>query len=1682
MRLNLVIVVGLLFANYVDIMKRFSSYFIILLFLTALSTQAQLVKLSDDPVQFIADAQKMMAMSGNAAYIKSAKNLETLWLDSRLTQAHQKSIVTLTRRMATKGFKPTTPHYEQFFNSLYAAFNGTYAAPNEVEGYLATANQVVETYDSKGTLKYFETARNLFENRLLYTSNFNRLFAFEGTFSFRFSDATSELIKTVETAKTNAANDGWGNIVPDSTGLVNTQAYEKKLLPNVSGAIIEFKNVDLVMVTANDSVPITQTNGKLAVKEGIWVGSGGKMTWEMAGSPDVYVTFSPYSFNVGLPKITTDDAKLHYDAKLAKPIEGVFEYESKRRTKGQASPYPRFVSYQNDAQLRGLSKNINYKGGFSLVAQKMSSASLSQEPATIVVSYNGKTAFKSSSRLFDITDSLITSPLATFTTYLVTDSLYHPGVRISYSDVEGTVKTQPAERSGFQYTPYSDSYHKMYIEAEMLRWNFPKNQIEFSMISGKTVVPIKFESFSFYKPERFRAMSEQYGFHPLLMAANYVAKQKIPSFSPEEIAQFYKRDMNAVRAAFNQLYFDGFLVIDPRNGLFRLTNKGVLYVLANNKQVDFDNFQVSSLYPANSTTANASIDLKDNVLTIRGVDKFTISDSLKIEAVPSDKQIRVMKNRDFKMNGLLVSANFRFNGRDLIFNYDKFFVDLTKIDNITFIPKAVYEKGGTAEVGGDIVYEKSGRIYLNDPSNKSGGRKNSIFPRLNVPEGMTVYFDQPDRGKLAYDRKVFFKIPSIDYDSLGIQDIVFIGTFNSNGIMPPFQAVLRSMPDNSLGFNYTPPAAGYKVYGTNTTVKFTKELVMDKQGLRSQGEITHLSARIPTEGMLFMSDSMIANGAQAEIKEATIGKAYFPKVDLRNYTLRWTPKADSMSLTTKGNTFDFYNGTTKLDGRIVLRSTGLYGKGLLRRDDSELTSQDIKFNKEGFLAGESQYKIISTTNATRPVLLGTNVDVDFNLVKGLVGISTNKNSLENTLMEFPFAAYRTSINRAQWNINAKTIAMKGDVNTSTFTATAPEQAGLTFNGSSALYEIEKMTLNIGGVPFIKSADAKVLPDKGLVIVNRNGEMTPFKNARLVLDTLNEYHRLKNGNIQIVSRTKFTGDATYLYATVTNDTIPVKMGNFTLRQGTAVASSTNRASQSKGKTSYTVAKAEIVELDNFIAAPRLQYKGAMTMLAPEPNLQFDGYVKPIIKKRPDLVASWIPFKETPTKDVALKVTPTLKNEAEMPISVGLHYRAGADGLYPTFLSAKEARNDQTIFEAHGLLRFDDKTKTFKITPEPKTPDDLIDDENAYTFHDQKGTIAYNGKLTFMNEKGVKAEEQLFMAAGSVQTNIDSSTYRFNSLLSFNFPANREVITKAGENIVQTNLDEQNSDAAEPNFERLGAKLAALIGRKATDAYISRTAASYKPLFDASPKFNATLVLSNVNLRWSAPQNAFYSVGKIGVSNLGNTDINAEMEGMIEIRKNARGDEVSIYLESSEDVWYYFDWQQDKLAMVSSVQEINDFIAVKSKDKKETSMLAIGLEERDLFVDKFNAYYRPRPKKTTLAKDTKAPAKGAPAKTTSPAAGTKTASKTTPAVKEAEPKEEEVVEEEETKVADKTTKTPKDAKDTKVATSAKDKEVKDKDGKTAAKTTDPKAKPGAKVVQAPAKAPVKKKEKEEEKEGF
>ncbi|GAB3640269.1 hypothetical protein [Spirosoma arcticum] len=1607
-------------------MKR--CFYSLLLLAAPLVTFAQAVRISDKPEQFMADVQKLMATGGTVA-VRAGTNLQTLWSENRLSAQQQERVMALSRKMNQKRLQPAA-QFAPFYDALYQAVTAQQPTltPANIDGLLLITEKLFETSDTRTFTRSVETVRRFLARRGLYASSHNKLYALGGTFEFRYvggtpsatTDGAQQPADSATAAKAAAEKsrfDGWDDPVLDS-GQVRQLGVQyvpqRRPIPAVKGAVITLSGTSLAIVANGDSVTLAGTTGDLLLADGVFVGKGGQFTWESVDRPDIFVILNDYALTVASPRLAADDVALIYPP--SKPIKGVFEYVS--RKKGGPVTYPRFMSWQNDVKIPGLGTDIVYQGGLALSGVQMIGASASGQPALLTIKHKGKPAVAVRSRKFEFRDSLITAQLAAFVGYVDTDSVTHPAVQFKFDKTERIAWFNRPERSDYARVPYADSYHKFYIQPEVTRWDLPRRKVDFYQVGAKREVPVRFESFDYFQPQRYADLTVDYGFHPLQIVANYVATKKQQTFTDDDITQTVKVSPVALRGALNRMVLEGYLTRDANTGLMRLSRKGVLYVLAYAKKGDYDNFEVQSLFASNDSTKNATINLDDNILTIRGVDRFTLSDSLKVFGIPSDKTMRVGKGRAFTINGQLKAGTLRYAGRDLKFDYDKFAMNLNKIDSITFSSQKLAAQGKEGEIGGDIKYENPGTVYFGASDNKSGqikGKKTT--QRLVMPQGMTVYFNQPVRGNVTYNEKVYFKIPAIDNDSLGQGDISFLGTFYSDGIFPPFKAELKTMPDNTLGFVHKAPAAGYPIYGKKSSVKLTTEITMDKNGLQAEGILNHLTTSLNTQRMLFTTDSLLTSGPTGEIKEGLIGKAYFPQVKLNDYSMKWWPKADSMVIATQKNNFNFYNATTNLDGGLVLRSSGLFGNGTLRRKDSEAVSNSIKFNKEGFLADNAQFKIVSDKEAAKPILVGNDIDVDFNQSKGIVGLAINKRgqSLDDTLqssMEFPFAAYKTSINRAQWNINAKTIAMKGDVKTSTFTATAEEQEGLTFAGSAALYDVEKMMLNISGVPYLTSADARIFPDKGVVTIKRNGEMLALKNARLELDTISLFHRLRGGNIEVISRTRFAGDATYQFATMKGDTANIKMGSFELKEAPAVASATlsadtkkptrrsgRNASQKPLTTYFTVARADVEEDDNLQLAPKMLYKGTIAMQAPDKDLALDGFIKPALRKRPDLVGGWIPFKEKVEERLEIKVDKNLKNEGGQQLVAGIHVRGGGAGLYPTFLSPKEDSRDDDLFSATGIMRYDEKDKVYRIvskasdepTGEPAAQTDSTSTEsdeveNAFTFNDAKGLMTYKGKLNLLSAK----PNEFLLSAGSARVNIDSTTFRLNTLLAFTFPVPELINTAIAGKIVATNQEEKNDEAADDDLNRLSDKLVPLIGQPAVDAYRIKAQNQHVPLNQASPKLNAMLVLANANLRWSSKFNAFYSTGRLGVSNIAATDVNAQMDGFVEIRKTGNGDEATIYLESSPDVWVFYDYKpgngpgsQGQLAIITSEQDINDRMLAGSKNsgKSTVEVVPATVDEKSLFVDRYLDQYKTKartaPKPKIKPADTSAPVAAAPA---------------------------------------------------------------------------------------------------------
>lgn len=1569
---------------------RFRQLLILNLFLCAALPSgqafAQALKVTGNPESFVAEVQSILKGSTNPNVARLGADLESVWTSGQLGDAQKQQLLAIGKYLSSKNYR--APYFYPLAESVTQALLQQNARA-ELADFLTTTQQFLPTTDAKTAQRYLEFARQFISNRLLYQSPTHQWFAPGGTYSFRLATEPTVLnaprtpaadttqVAAPEPAEAEPTDDGWGNTTwndgwdePVAQPLEEWK-NEPEPIKVAPGILLELKGVNLFLATAHDSVSFQNLNATVSFREGILYGTNSHFDWEVADLAKARADLNTLQILLKSPRIRSDDATLTYADRLEKPVQGIFRFESKKRAVNAPVTQPQFISADNDAVLKNLGPGLTYRGGFALIGRKIFSTAANGKQATLTYQKSDKPVFRLRSPRFELGDSVITSPQARFVGYLSTgDSITHPAVRLWFDPRQAFVRTNKLEKGGFRTTPYTDSFHALDIQADGMRWNGNAGTVDFYTVSGQNEVPVRLESFDYYEGVSYSALAGGLGFHPLNLLNAYLRDKGRTKTLVTNFAAAYPKLTQSIREGVTVLWQRGLVDYDPDTDEVRLTTKGKHYVGAAQNKKDFDNLVILSRYAssAKDSTANVRINLADNQMLIRGAQRFSVSDSLKIFITPRDGEVRLGKNRDFVFNGEMKVDNYRFRGQNVAFNYDKFFVSLDKIDSVTFVPQQAKGKQNVPEVGGDLKYAQGGTLYLGKAGNKSGKKPNP--PRLVIPGGSNVYFDQVERLGGVYNRNVYFKIPKIDQDSLTSRDIAYVGTFYSDGIFPPIQTKLITMPDNSLGFEHKAPAEGYKLFGGNSALKFTGTLRMDSQGLRAEGELVHLTTGLVSKAIILTPDSVVAEGSSGQIRAGTVGKASFPAVVLKDYAMKWRPKQDSLTILTTGRTFDLYGGSTQLEGTLVVRSTGLYGQGTLKRKDAEIVSDALNFAKDQFGAERASIKI---GTGEKPFLLGTAMDVAFNVAAGNARIQTPKTAglADSSSLTLPYAAYQTSINQADWNVAAKTITMKGDVNTSTFTALAPDQEGLSFRGSEAVYDIPKMTLNVKGVPYLTSADAKIIPDKGLVSIKQDGELLPFTKARIITDTLNEYHRLADASVRVLSKSRFEGNAVYRFARAAGDTVSIKMDAFEfVETGTPTATASTKRGKNAdasvpARSVSTVARATLDESQKFLLSPRMRYRGDVTMKASEPNLVFNGFVQPVLKSRKE-EAAWIAFQSTGAESVNITVDAKLQGEGQ-PLFVGLHHRANAAGLYTSFLTPKETTTDGDIFVATGKLIDVPKTSRFDVLTDAKAAGEVLEG-TRYSLDDARNVITYDGPLRFFQPA------EYVQAAGVARIVPDSAKYQFSTLLVLNFPVPAPALAAMGDKIVKTNIDEKPDAAVEPDeaiIERLVTNLANVIGEKAGTAYRDKAAGGYLPLGQAGGNLATALVaFSNVNWRYSEEHSAFYSVGKLGVASIGPTDVNAEMTGMIEIRKTPTGDELSAYLEASPDVWYYVGFAGNQLGVVSSDNEFNSQVTGKgAKTKEGYAVIPVGEDEKVQFTERFATIYKVRGKtKPLVAKPT------------------------------------------------------------------------------------------------------------------
>jgi len=1020
---------------------------------------------------------------------------------------------------------------------------------------------------------------------------------------------------------------------------------------------------------------------------------------------------------------------------------------------------------------------------------------------------------------------------------------------------------------------------------------------------------------------------------------------------------------------------------------------------------------------------NATLDAEGGGIVIRGIERFAVSKKLNLNFIPKNKEIRIFGDRVINMEeGEVTVGNFRFIGKNFVLPYDEFKLTMGEIDTVLFTVQDPKNPDLKYNLGGEIRMN-AGDLLINHPNNKSGLKKGQIpgwkkgevyeaYPKLSVETGGRIYFDAFYRERFAYHKnQVYFEIPNIELDSLNSKTPKFSGTFYSN-IFPPIKEELVAIYDPkytgveskyALGFVHRPKKP-LKLYHTKAELK-ADSIVMYKTALVALGkdlEIKNHTYTLKAPSVVLTPDSVHTAKASISVKQGKAGNTLYPEALGENLKLSWfTSKLvgkDTLridSLTVKNQPKDFIRifdtkNPASLNGTMAITPDALWAIGkLMRKDFFLFAPEGAKISPDRIFTPDLpdnivEFKVHSTDldpfinegNTEYKNLVDANaVFVDFDLKKSICKISHNpliaQQSPQYEFFAFPYAQFKTSVKEAIWDVNKKEISMKGDENT-IFHSTKYEeeeqapQKDLIFRASAGKYDIKDLNtpvLELEGVSYVNSADAKIIPDKGKLTVLKGAEVPPLKNATVIVDTLNGYHTLVQGNIKINNREDFEGDATYRYVNVVKDTAKIKFDRFEL-VGSETVSEAGKVKRSfrfrkKNKDEdtlqipkrFTQSRGEVLETDNFFITSRIKFKGTAEMLAYKKDLILDGYIQLVLNSRED-DNFWIPYQRD-AGDVLIEVSEKTESQAEV-LTTGLHYTYEENGkLYTTFLSTKKGDEDTDMHLAKGILTYNPELNEFKITDKAKLEKESYEG-SLLTLDDGKGTMEIQGKFNLFD----KNAQKFISSAGNVKVDLKKNHYEFNQFFVIDFSKFKSVITSVADMFKYAKMDGGGEQAYNSDDASIMNKLAEIIGDSKAKKYESQARGKYIPLVNADKKIlGKGLVLSNVNLVWSDTTNSFHSVGKIGLANILDKDVNAQIDGFMEIQKREEGDVLNLYLEASPELWVFLSFSQGTLSGESSVEKINSQFS-KGRKAKKVGDLSMELAEdgaAEHFKARFKQFY-------------------------------------------------------------------------------------------------------------------------------
>lgn len=1308
---------------------------------------------------------------------------------------------------------------------------------------------------------------------------------------------------------------------------------------------LRFDKLDLMAGHKQDSIYIHETSGEYFPVDQIWKGKGGKVTWERIGLKDVYAEVGDYQLETKKSLYEVKSAKLHYPQFFGnKIISGTLSDKLLFGNDASLGSYPRFTSDENRLDIENIGKGIKFTGGFRLQGGTVYGIGTKEDKADISIA-NGKdqAVFRGAAESFTIRrGELIVGDRVEAVFYFGNDSIYHPSVNIRFDINKREVQLTRGER-GSDRNPFFSSVHQMNIDAEDIRLYLDKD----SMLIGKKAIQssfkqdINFESLKYFQKSEYQRIQNVSSINPISIMKITAEKEGKRIIDANVLANRInsKFTVDNIQTLLYDLVAKGFINYDSDKQLVEVKDKVFLYADADQKKVDYDYLKIKSA----TDSTNASLNLKTKNLTINGVTNVELSAKQRVGLKPLGNRVDVKPNRNMDFDGRLFAGLAILEGKDMHFDYDKFQVGLDSVRYFDlFIPTDSLDKNNQpiAYSMGSRIEHVNGVLLIDAPNNKSGQQDIPIFPSLQTKKPSFVYYDQDrdstNKGTYARD-SFFFKMEPFSFNHLDRykkEDIQFKGELHSANIFPDFKETLKLQGDDfSLGFISATPKEGYPVYKGKGN--YTGKVNLSNKGLLGEGKLKYLGASVDAKEIRFKPQELLAKADQFNLEEDRTSVTKVPKVRGEEVNITWRPYRDSMYVDSETAPFKLFNKANHtLAGTLILTPGGLKGKGLLDWDKASMNSKLFAFGAFSATADTTDLKI-KAQNAADLALKTANVKGDVDFDKEVGNFKANDEFLVTTL---PYNQYETSMNEFNWDMKQEIITFKTNANKlGNFLSIHPDQDSLQFKGKTASYYLKSSELEIGGVPYIVSADAIIYPDSGYIKIQPGGVMVTLDSAKIVCDTVNKNHVINRATVNIQGKRFYRASGFYEY-NIGNRKQEIEFQDI-------VGQPIGKGSF-KDRTPVTRATGEVKPDANFYIDLKTQFYGTISLSAESKNLKFDGFARLESDKLPSRY--WFSIKSEAAKEDLSIHYDTPKSEDGEPIETGLYLSKETARVYPSVMMPLSFRKDRPILPAKGVFKYY-KDKDYFVFGDSARILTNAPRGNMLTFKNKDGGIEAKGKLNIGSGlKYVKIDAAGFLktvfpppadtsqlvsdTASLVDTvrEVPAVPVTGDMMLAVQFPL-PDALMKILYNDLQASFDAPAvtylTDIA---FYKEAASEIFPDNEEVNTSIISMSSG----FLDIPKKYNPyTLVFSRAKMAWNVDYQSFISTdAKIGITSVGGEPLHKVMTCYIECRMPSNEDDrLYIYIKTSSDTYYYFGYKQGILSVTSTNPQFMDAMTkMKGKD--------------------------------------------------------------------------------------------------------------------------------------------------------